>query len=60
MCSYEHQEDAYHLFLFFVCNKYSLIKQYLIYNGLTMNFINMIDFHLFISDDKSLFDGENI
>lgn len=60
MCSYEKQEDAYHLFLLFVYNKYSLIKQYLIYNGLMMDFINVIDFHLFISNDKSLSDCKNI
>ena len=58
MCSCGHLEDAYHLF--FVCKKYSLARQSLMANLLSLNYLYIIDVHLILWGDESLTGDQNI
>ena len=59
MCSCGHLKDAFHLF--FVCKKYSLARQSLMWNLLSLNYlIYIIDVHLLLWGDESLTVDQNI
>ena len=58
MCSCGSLEDAHHLF--FVCKKYSSLRQSFMYNLLSLNFLNIIDVHLLLWGDNTLSYDENI
>ena len=60
MCSCGHLDYAYHLFL--VCKKYSLARQSLMSNLLSLNYLYMyiIDVHLLLWGDESLTVDQNI
>ena len=58
MCSCGYLEDAYHLF--FVCTKYSLARQSLMSNLLSLNYLYIIDVHLLLWGDESLTVDQNI